>query len=84
MRSSTVLSDSPGICISIVVPDRAMSGSPTPKASTRLRMFSSAVFIVSGVGALGRGQDHRDAALEVQTEHRAQAAGGERGDRQAT
>ena len=47
VRSSTVLSDSPGIWISIVVPDKAMSGSPTPKASTRLRMFSRAVFIVS-------------------------------------
>ena len=28
-----------------------------------------------GVGALGRGQDHRHAALEVQAEHRAQAVG---------
>ena len=37
----------PGICTSIVVPDSAMSGSPTPNASTRFRMFSSACSITS-------------------------------------
>ncbi len=46
-RCSIVLSESPGIWISIVLPDSVMSGSPTPKASTRLRMFSKARFIVS-------------------------------------
>ena len=42
----TVLFDRPGIWISIVFPDRKMSGSPTPKASTRFRMFSRAWFMV--------------------------------------
>src|SRR5262249_49258828 len=42
-----LLSDNPGICTSIVLPDNAMSGSPTPNASTRLRMFSRACCIVS-------------------------------------
>ena len=41
-----MLFDRPGIWISIVLPDRKMSGSPTPNASTRFRMFSSAWFMV--------------------------------------
>jgi hypothetical protein len=45
---STLLSESPGIWISIVFPETKMSGSPTPNESTRFRMFSSACCIVPG------------------------------------
>ena len=42
----------PGSCTSIVVPETKIWGSPTPNASTRLRMFSSACCITgSGVPA---------------------------------
>ena len=67
-------SPSPGSCTSIVVPETKIWGSPTPNASTRLRMFSSACCITRVRRAVGRLQDHRDAALQVQAELRLQRA----------
>ena len=46
-RSSIEPFVSPGICTSIVSPESTMSGSPTPNASTRLRMLDSACSITS-------------------------------------
>ena len=72
-RSSIVPFARPGIWTSIVLPDRKISGSPTPNASTRLRMLPSACSITSRGRAVGGREDHRDPALEVET--RASASG---------
>ena len=60
----------PGSCTTTELPCRVISGSATPRASTRLRMIS--IVCVEGLVArlLGGLEDHGHAALEVEAELR--------------
>ena len=63
--------------LDVVARQRRSAGSPTPNASTRLRMFSSAWFITVSDVPLGRCEDDRKTALEVESERGLQTPGDE-------
>ena len=63
-------SSTPGRSTTMLPPWRVISGSATPRLSTRLRMMSTATSIDPASGFADGLEHHRDAALEVEAEDR--------------